>query len=175
MLLPVIGTHSKEVNGVSMAARIGPAAVAPSSSAWPLANLALFVPFTLNAPYPVRKLWWANGATANGNVDCGLYTPGGAQIVSAGSTVQAGTNTIQSVTLATPRTLAPGSYVMALAASATTVTVFAWVSSLSAGVYKLSGWAEATASFALPDPAAPQTYASRNFVPLFGFASAGVL
>lgn len=85
-----------------------------ASQAWLAANLALYVPFTLNEAIFTSLLFILNGAVVNGNFDIGLYTGGGTRIISSGATAHAGINAIQSVIIAATR-LEPGRYYFGLA------------------------------------------------------------
>lgn len=141
---------------------------ATASATWPSANLAIFVPFALAASYLVKSLWWANGTAVAGNVDCGIYSLGGALLVNAGSTVQAGTSAIQSVTLGTPILLTPGPYYMALACSSSSATIKRGAGNLNA--QKILGMAQ-WATGGLPLGAATLASVTNAYVPLFGFTS----
>jgi hypothetical protein len=119
---PGAGTASVMITPLSpQAIGLQLAAVAsapPGNSGWPAANLAVYVPFTLDEQITVVKLFWSNGAAVAGNVDAGIYDEAGARLVSSGSTVAAGTSTIQEVDVTDTR-VAPGRYYLALAASST--------------------------------------------------------
>lgn len=96
------------------------------SAAWPAANRAYLWMLQLTEPVLLTKLFWFNGATVSGNVDCGIYAlDKGAltatRIVSTGSTVQAGVSAPQEVDIA-DTILGVGEYLIALAATATTTT-----------------------------------------------------
>lgn len=163
---PIISTMSKESLRLSHVARAS--AAAPASTAWGTTNLAIYVPFSVAAPYLVRKCWWLNGTTANGNVDCGVYTWGGARLLSAGATAQAGTSVVQS---AAPSggsmLLMPGSYFMALALSSATGTIFArTLGSARAGA--ILGMAEQTTAEPLPATATFATFSTQQMLPIFG-------
>lgn len=165
--LPTISSISPEAVGASWLS--GNGGNTYNSVAWPAANRGIFVPFSLHAPYWCRMVWWANGATANGNIDCGVYAVGTSHLLSAGSTAQAGTTSVQSVVLGTPVLLMPGSYYMALSASATTVTMRASNSSLQNQI----GVGMAQQATVLPLPTtvfAPATMANA-YLPLFGISS----
>ena len=68
---------------------------APASATWPSANLAIACPIYIDSYGTVVKLWTANGATASGNFDIGLYDESFNKLVSIGATAQSGTSTIQ--------------------------------------------------------------------------------
>lgn len=91
----------------------------PIASHAPTANLAMLTPFTLATDQTVQGFGWFNGSVASGNVDVGIYNEDGTRVVAKGSTPQAGTNTIQTVSItATP--LTAGSYFLALVIDNTT-------------------------------------------------------
>lgn len=167
MLKPVIGTGSVQSLGPQMAARLG-SATTPASAAWPTNNLAIFVPLVLPVPYFVRKVWWANGSAASGNVDCGVYTEGGALLLSCGSTAQGTINVVQSVTLGTPVLLEPGSYYMALVLSSTSGRTIRWQPS-TASQGQLLGLAQQATALPLPASFTLASYA-QTYIPLFGIA-----
>lgn len=142
------------------------------SGAFPSANRAIYVPFTLAAPYLVQKFWWCNGSAVAGNVDCGVLTGDGTLLASAGSTAQAGTSTLQSVAIGTPLLLLPGSYYMALAASSATATFLAPTPTVRQ--QQMMGIAQQATALPIPATATFATPASA-YLPLFGIASALVI
>lgn len=101
-----------------------------TSGAWPSANLTMCLPFCLLGEYRVTKVWWVNGTSATGNIDCGVYKVGSAGTVSlvfsGGSTAQSGLGALQIVTLGTAVMLTPGSYYLALACSSTSTAIERW-------------------------------------------------
>lgn len=167
---PVLSSLSLEAIGSSI--RVAQ----PAAATWPVVKLAIFVPFKLDTPYILRKLWWMNGGSVSGNVDCGVYmadNTSGMLLASAGSTAQASTSVIQAVTLGTPVTLGPGRYYMALAIDNTTATV--WRSTPGIPLAKAAGMAQQTlANLPLPATATFATIAN-DCMPLFGIASALVI
>lgn len=144
----------------------------PASSAWPSANRAIFIPFSLAAPFQMKKVWWANGATANANIDCGVYSAGGTLLGSIGSTAQAGTSVVQSATLSL--SLTPGAYYMALVLSATTGTILRTSGLTAAAGLPAAGIAQQASALPLPATATFATAAS-SYVPLFGITSQSVI
>lgn len=94
-----------------------------ASTAWPTAKKALFLPFWIPQPVTIRRMGWHNGATANANIDAGVYDENGALLASTGATVQTGASVLQTAALTTTPTLNPGCYYMALALDATTGTI----------------------------------------------------
>lgn len=113
---PAIHTCSPEALGSQFAAF--QIASPGSTTNWPAANEAIFVPFILDRPALVKRMFTANGSTVNGNVDVGIYTWDGARIVSIGSTAHAGTSTLQFFNI-TDTYLGVGQYYMAAAADGT--------------------------------------------------------
>lgn len=123
--LPVITTLSREFGVASTwtwPTASGNVSGQPASAAWPGANTAFYASFNMWAPYLVKTLVWWNGATATGNVDCGIFAPDGTLLASAGSTAQSGTSAPQKTALGTPLLLESGSYYLGLVASSASST-----------------------------------------------------
>lgn len=127
-----------------------------TSGVWATANRAYFYPFHLQYPLVVAQLLAANGAANNGNLDIGIYSAGSGGpeklMVSAGSTAQAGTDTVQAITVSA-LTLGAGDYYFALVMDNTTGTIYRASPNLAAlrhaGVYQQS------TAFPLPATATP--------------------
>lgn len=166
---PVLSSISVESIGSILR---GDGVAAPASAVWPAANRAIFVPIAIAAPYPVRKLWWANGTAVAGNVDCGIYSADGTRLISAGATAQAGTSAIQSVTLGTPFLLLPGLYYLALAFSSASGTAIRVASGTLAP--QMAGCAQMATAEPLPATATFASIAS-SYIPIFGIASSPVI
>lgn len=98
---------------------------ATASTAWPAANRALLMPFSLPTAATVRRVLMFNGGTVSGNFDAGIYNEDGTQVITTGSTAQAGIAQTQ-VTNLTPTSLVAGSYFMVLCFDNTTATVNQW-------------------------------------------------
>jgi len=77
--------------------KTGQPQAAVSSSTWPVADLAVYVPVRIRRPVVVKKLALANGAAVSGNFDIGIYDAAGTRLVSTGATAQSGTNDLQVV------------------------------------------------------------------------------
>lgn len=114
--LVTISSVSDEAIGTEL---IGQATASPA--VWPAANRAMYVPFTVPAPFTVVKMGVLNGGAVAGNLDVGIYDDQQNRIVSSGSTAQSGASTAQSVDI-TDTLLLPGTYYMALAMDGTTAT-----------------------------------------------------
>src|SRR5574343_386960 len=69
-------------------------ASALASATWSSANRALYSPFRLGCTINVTDMFVANGSTASGNLDLGIYDERGTRLVSSGSTAQSGTSVI---------------------------------------------------------------------------------
>lgn len=171
-LFPVISVLS-ELSCIGYETEFEASGGSPVSTTWPSANLGIFVPIVLPAPYLVKKVWWANGAAVAGNVDCGIYSNGGALLASAGSTAQSGTSTVQSVTLGTAILLTPGQYYLALSASSATA---AFLASTTGAAYKQQrgGMAQQAAALALPASFTLATL-TNDFIPVYGISSRTVI
>lgn len=90
-----------------------------ASTAWPTANLAIYVPFIVATPLTVDQVYLLN-QVPSGNVDVGVYeAESWKRLVSSGSVAAAGTNQEVDVT---NTLLLPGVYFMAQAVDNTTHT-----------------------------------------------------
>ncbi len=134
-----------------------------ASAAWPSANLAIYVPLLLDAPYPVKRVWWINGATASENVDLGLYKASGTREYSTGAVAQAGINALQYVTA--DLLIPPGEYYLGLSLSSATATTFS--TAFLVTHLRMAGCLQQASAHVLP---ASMTGAVMTFAyyPLFG-------
>lgn len=118
-----------------------------------VADLAVFVPVYIPYPYPVNRVFWANGSTITAsNAEFGIYTRAGKRIYSTGAVALAGASVPQFVTPATPFVLAPGAYYFAYMCSGTTSRHYG-TSTLTANILKSIGVLQQAAANPLPDPA----------------------
>lgn len=167
--LPVIS--SLHAIGVSSSNEDASVSVGGASAAWPSANLGIFIPFSIIAPYTVRTLWWANGSSVTGTVDCGIYSAGtggaASKIVTATPTSQASTNVIQKVSI-TSVLLLPGSYYMGLSASSASATFMRFAPTTTALSF-IGGGQQASVG-TLPD-SLTMVACANAYLPVFGFAS----
>jgi hypothetical protein len=159
----IIGTFSEECCGMEYRAG-GQSAF--GSAVWPVANLALFLPLTLGVPYTVVKLWAANGSAVSGNIDVGLYDEAGNRLTSAGSTAQAGTNTIQEFNIA-DLLLPRGTYYIGCALDNATGTIQS--NNAAAVRNSVLGMLEAASAFPLPNPVTFATMTTA-YCPFIGIA-----
>lgn len=136
---------------------------APASAAWPLANLALLIPFGVDEPVNIQKVWYQTGTLTGGNLDIGVYDEAFARKFSSGATARAGASILTYVDT-TDYTLAPGRYYLAMSADGT-ATYFAWAG--AAGLCAALGVLEATASYPLPATITP-AITTRAYIPHFG-------
>jgi hypothetical protein len=150
--LELVTPWSLESIGVALGAigsssRIGTAV----SAAYPAANTAYFYPFSMAAPALITKLVAYNGATASGNLDLGIYAEDGTRLVSAGSTAQAGTNTLQVVDITPDVLIGPGVFYFAIVLDNTTGTIFRCaVAGGPAQYVAMLGGAQMASAFPLP-------------------------
>ena len=156
-------TISPEVVGVQISAL---SLAAPVSQAIWGANIALYIPFSIATAITANRLFCVNGAVPAGNVDIGLYDSGGVQLVSSGSTVQAGANVPQYFDIA-DTALQPGSYYMALVANNVATPFFQYNS--TAALFAMMGIVQQAAAFPLPAPAVFAAMAV-TAIPLFGIS-----
>jgi len=149
---------------------------APASTVWPGATggVAMYVPFRIAQAVRVAGFYWMNGATVNGNTDCGVYDVSGTKLASAGATAQAGANSIQTVALGTA-IIIPGGRVYYLALFSTSATATYFISTaLTAEEARHVGITDQTAiGSALPATMTRSTPATGN-IPVFGIYSGNV-
>ena len=126
-----------------------------ASGGWLTNNLAHYFPVWIPHTWVATKLWWQNGATATGNVDCGIYDEAGNRLISTGSTAQSGTNAVQSVDI-TDTTIPAGTVYLAIAHSSTSGTFWGCASGVDPAGYVSGGYVQTSA---LPLPATA-TFAS---------------
>jgi hypothetical protein len=162
-----ISTFSKyALDGIDM--RNFAVAANPASAAWPAANRALYIPFSIPFTFPVTALFWGNGSSAASNVDMGIFTRTFSRLVSTGSTAQSGTSAIQSV--AASYTLPPGSYYFGITCSGTTNAIFA-NTSMTALAGRFMGLLQESSALPLPATMTPAQFAATIY-PLCGMERA---
>jgi hypothetical protein len=132
----------------------------PASTAWPLANLAIYVPIYINEPCTIYQVGTGAGLTAGGNFDIGLYQMDGTKVQSTGT--QARTASAWNAVDWTDLDVSPGWYYAAMAANG--VDNYCGVAP-AAGLCEAFGIAEQTTAFVLPSPATITTRTTRAFVP----------
>jgi len=143
------------------------------SLAYPSANLAVYIPFFLQQPMVIDRIFWGNGSVVSGNVDAGVYDAGKRKIVSTGSTAQAVVSDVQSVNI-TNVTLGTGLFFLALACDNITAQFMAINSFTNLGFYKTLGVYQQASAFPLP---AMATFAAptQNFLPIVGITPRSTL
>ena len=139
------------------------------SQAYPTANLALFIPFSVTKPIVAVKLFAYNGGTVSGNIDVGIYDANGVRLISSDSTAQAGTSAttaLQSFDI-TDTQFGPGLFYLAVAMDNTTGCLCAVVPDISPA---FTGMAQMATAFPLP---AVATFAScaTLYIPLIGLTT----
>lgn len=136
----------------------------PASAAYPLANLALYVPFSVSEAVTAYEGWVTTGLTAGGNFDIGIYSAAGSRLTSAGATARTA-SAINNTTTMTDQVLSPGVwYYMAFAASGVDNYI---AGTSAAGLWEAQGVLESTTSYVLPSgPTLSRT--TRAYMPDFG-------
>lgn len=86
--------------------------------AWPVSNLAIYVPLYLKRGITVQQIWWLNGTvTASTSMECAVYNEAGTvKLVTSGVVTQAGNGAPQAVTINGGIYLPRGRYWIALIA-----------------------------------------------------------
>lgn len=120
-----------------------------SGGVWPVANQAIFVPFTVqDRSVTVYKMGWGNGSPVAGNIDVGIYDFAGTRLVSIGSTAQTGALVTQIVDTV-DTVLVPGHYFLAMAKD-TVGTGIVQKNSTTAILANASGVQKMETAFPLP-------------------------
>ena len=145
---------------------VGAFQVASPGTAVAVANRAYYQPFYLPTTVQVLKLYIANGATIDGNIDMGIYSTAGTRLVSQGSVAHAGVDVLQPLDIA-DTVLARGTYYLSFAASSATATFTRIV--LNTQICRAAGLLQQNTAFPLPATATFATYGS-SFVPLCGLS-----
>ena len=154
------GTRESVMRGVNGAT--------PASVAWPLANLAIYVPIIINETATIYQVGCGTGATAGGNFDIGLYDLAGTRLQSTGSSAR--TASAWNPVNWTDLVVQPGVYYAAMAADGTNNYS---ATNQAAGLLESVGILEQTSAFALP---ATATFAktTRAFCPVIDFTMRSV-
>lgn len=163
---------STSPEAIGLGIRMGSAS-GPASAAWPSADLAILVPVTLTRAQSMDAIRavLANGATASGNFDIGLYDESYARVASLGSTGQSGT----SVPQLTPVSwrFGKGRWYMALAMDGNVGTV-ASIGSFTAGTLAALGCLQMASAFPLPATITPAV-CTQSILPIFGLSRSAAL
>jgi hypothetical protein len=135
----------------------------PGSAVWSTTNRIVYVPFAINRPVVVYKLWWLNGATVGtNNLQAAVYDGAFNRLINGTSTLSAGANICQYDNI-TDTGLPAGRYFMALWCNGTTATVIRGLASAGLGIYYETN---ASGPQATGTPVAPA--ANGPVVPVFG-------
>lgn len=161
---PATGVRTLTVKAAVYAGSVAGTQTQPASLAYPLANLAIYVPFSVSDTVTAYEGWVIAGGTAGGNFDIGIYDAAGARLSSAGATART-LSTVNNTTTMTDTVLVPRvRYYMAFSADSTN-TYFSV--SAAANIYEACGVLESTSSYVLPsNPTLSRT--TRAYVPHFG-------
>lgn len=137
-------------NGVISTATIlnGMSVNLPASTAWPTANLALFIPFRLAEPVTVYKLATGSGATAAGNFDIGIYDAAGNRMVSSGATAKGAS--VEHIADVTDTRLGPGLYYLAMSADGTNNYIMQTATSIPIQKSRMLGIVSMATAYVLP-------------------------
>jgi hypothetical protein len=121
-----------------------------SSTVWPAANRAIYVPFFIQETVMVNQMAITVG-TQSGNLDAGLYDVLGNRLVSIGSTAVAAAG-FQALDIA-DTTLTPGNYFMALCIDNITAAIHCRTTPDVQTLRVIGVQEQALGSVTLPDPA----------------------
>lgn len=147
------------------------ASLASFASAVLTANRAYLIPFHIEEPITVTKLFCANGATASGNVDVGIYSSSFVKLISSGSTAQAGTNVLQIFNV-TDTIIGPGDFYLAIAIDNGTGTIFS--QNIGTTIGNRIGLLQMASAFPLPATITPAAISSGT-TPIVGLRQGGTV
>lgn len=136
------------------------------------ANLATYVPFSLDQPATVAQFFWGNGGAVAGATDVAVYDETAAnKLATTGSTANATISVLQAVDI-TDVILPPGRYWLALACDNTGQSYLA--SNPAVQYLDLLGVKQQGTAFTLP---ATPTFATPTVgnIPIFGFTTRTVV
>ena len=148
------------------------AAAGQVSTTYPVANLAIFMPFRIGIPITVKQLFSYNGLVAAGNIDMGIYDRNGVRLVSAGSTAQAGTSDLQAFNI-TDTQIGPGLFYIAIAKDDIVGTLIRITTGASWN-WQVLGLAQQASAFPLPATATFAAY-GQLLCPFIGLSTRDVL
>jgi hypothetical protein len=138
-----------------------------SSNAWPTANKAIFVPFSIGKQHTYQNMFWMNGAGILGNVDVGIYDATGTKLVSTGSKAQTGVSSAQIFALTGGFTLNAGSYWLAMSMSSTGTQISNFTSFSNV---RTAGQRVLTTAFPLPASASSWIGSDTSFTPFIALS-----
>jgi hypothetical protein len=129
--------------------------VAPTSTAWPSANHAFYIPWRVPVPVTVYKMATGSGATTgSNNFDVGIYDCFGNRLVSSGATAKG--NSVEHIIDVTDTRIGPGLYYLAMSADNTGNYVMvtpAGTSPVPLQKVRLYGVLQQASAYTLPNPA----------------------
>ena len=134
----------------------------PANAAWPVANMAFFVPFTLPEDATVKRLMFAS-QQAEANYDIGIYNQAGVRQVHSGSLAK-GTTAQAVVADIADTALVAGRYYLALALDNNTGQLYR--AGAAPGYNTLIGVREMAAAFPLPANAVFAETNTRTYIPV---------
>lgn len=151
----------------------GNAPAVPASGTYESANRGVWHPLSVPTICVAKRIWWANGATATGNIEAGIYLDAGqkpgAKLVTTGSVAQSGTSVIQFADI-TDTTLTPQLYWLYLSASSGSATIMRATFQLTAFLTFYKFQQASIGPGSAPSTATPAEAASNN-VYSFGFST----
>lgn len=154
-----ISSHDMQVSAIFGNATL-------NSVAYPAANLAIYIPFSIPEPVTVYETWVETGTlTTSNGTQIGVYNTDLTRVFATATTVATASDTVNSSGM-TDIVLGKGSYYLAFACDGTRTFV---ASALALGLYQGMGIVEQTGltGSTLPDPMVPVVY-TRAYLPLFG-------
>ena len=163
-----LSTASAESCGIQLLA-MG-VAIPPTEVLWPLADLAIFVPFRIDRPTAIGTVWQINGGTLSGFFDIGLYNSVGRRLWASGSQAQSGTSNRQGTLVASGDGVllpGPGWFYLALAVDNALADFLAYAPTFP----ELMGAVYVTTAFPLPALATFAPGSTAFYLPVVGMTT----
>lgn len=139
--------------------------------AWPLANLAIYVPVRIPSPCVVKSLWFGSGGTSTGSVDMALYTSSGAAMIEA--TAGAKASSMEHVFDTTDTLVGPGLYYIGLSSNSNSDSFVGLT--IAAPLALAFGILSQTSAYPLPSSATWAADQTLAVVPIVGLFLSGTV
>ena len=132
-----------------------------SYGAWPVANLGLFMPITINEAVTIKRMF-VNMTGTSGNADVGIYDEDGKRLVSVGGFGVPTAGQTMSIDIA-DTLLEAGRYYLAVVCNSTVPQFLRWVP-VSLGGNLIFGVREVAAAYPLPATVTYYDHATRSYI-----------
>lgn len=123
---------------------------AAGNAVWPSANLVIYAPLELLAPFPLWKFLSFQGTGAVGTVTMGLYTADGTRLAQTAATAHVASTLFAVVPTDTTLVIAPGEYHIAMVYSDAATDLCSRATGLAVSALRSMGWFQEAGAGGLP-------------------------